>query len=261
MRAWNSYNWFHIPEIDLQAQRHDNRCSPLGRLYLIRSYGTFPSTVWVRRALLHRPLQHKSLLPPTTMTSLNACLQVVRLTEPAGDSVPYLESMAKVAVLVFKLLDQKAKNKESAKELCERIANTTMVIDTLVRMQGEGESSCYIDICEEMEKYLQGTRQDMTDIELKDRGIKGVFCVDEFRDAIQAYRRRVDDLKTDASIHSSVDCRLEGMQVHCAEKDVVAQAVACHWKESDEFVFRISKGSVAIMALFFFFFPLFLSDN
>ncbi|PBK65336.1 hypothetical protein ARMSODRAFT_1022446 [Armillaria solidipes] len=188
------------------------------------------------------------------MPALNACLQVARLAEAAGDSVPYLESVAKVAVLVFKLLDQKAKNKESVKELCESIANTIMVIETLVRMQGERESSCYIDICEEMEKYLQGTAQDMTDMKLKHRGIKGVFCVDHFRDAIQAYRRRVDDLKTDVMIHSLSDCRLEVMQVHCPMKDVVAQAVVRHLKESDEFVFRISKRPVAITALFFFFF-------
>ncbi len=104
------------------------------------------------------------------MSALNACLQVSRLAEAAGDSVPFLESVAKIAVLVFKLLDvrlillhcmhvltdscalqQKAKNKESAKELCESIANTILVINDLVRMQGECERSCYIDICGEME--------------------------------------------------------------------------------------------------------------
>ncbi|KAK0436259.1 hypothetical protein EV421DRAFT_1132285 [Armillaria borealis] len=188
------------------------------------------------------------------MPALNARLQVARLTEAAGDSVPYLESVAKVAVLVFKLLDQKAKNKESAKELCESIANTIMVIETLVRMQGERESSCYINICEEMEKYLQGTAQDKTDMKLKHRDIKGVFCVDDFRDAIQAYRRRVDDLKTDALIHSLGDCCLEVMQMHWPVTDVVAQVVVRHSKESDELIFRISKRAVAITALFFFFF-------
>ncbi|SJL18222.1 uncharacterized protein ARMOST_21800 [Armillaria ostoyae] len=164
--------------------------------------------------------------------------------------------MAKVTGVVFRLLDQKAKNKESAKELCESIANTIMVIDTLVRMQGERKSSCYIDICIQQSdyRYLQGTAQDMMDIKLKHHSIKGVFCVDDFRDAIQAYRRRVDDLKTDTLIHSLGDCHLEVMQVHCPMKDVVAQDVLCHSKESDEFIFRISKQPVAITALFFFFF-------
>ncbi len=39
--------------------------------------------------------------------------------------------------------------------------------------------------------------QDIKDFELKHRGLRGVFCVDDFRDAIQSYRRRVDNLKTD----------------------------------------------------------------
>ncbi len=39
--------------------------------------------------------------------------------------------------------------------------------------------------------------QDIKDFKLKHRGLRGVFWVDDFRDAIQAYRRRVDDLKTD----------------------------------------------------------------
>ncbi len=39
------------------------------------------------------------------MTALNACLTVARLAEAAGDSVPYLENVAKIAVLVFELLE------------------------------------------------------------------------------------------------------------------------------------------------------------
>ncbi len=39
--------------------------------------------------------------------------------------------------------------------------------------------------------------QDIKDFKHKHRGLRGVFCVDDFRDAIQAYRRRVDDLKMD----------------------------------------------------------------
>ncbi|SJL02825.1 uncharacterized protein ARMOST_06163 [Armillaria ostoyae] len=154
------------------------------------------------------------------MPALNARLQVARLAEAAGDSVPYLESVAKVAVLVFRLLDQKAKNKESAKELCESIANTIIVIETLVRIQGEQESTQRSGY-----RHLQGTAQDMTDMKLKHRGIKGVFCIDDFRDTIQAYRRRVDDLKTDALIHSLGDCCLEVMQMHWPVTDVVAQVV------------------------------------
>ncbi len=53
--------------------------------------------------------------------------------------------------------------------------------------------------------------QDIKDVTLKHRGLKGVFCVDDFRDAIQAYRRRVDDLKMDFVVILSLPsfpCRL-----------------------------------------------------
>ncbi len=43
--------------------------------------------------------------------------------------------------------------------------------------------------------YLHGMAQDLNDIKWKHRGIEAVFSVDEFRDAIHVYRRRVDDLK------------------------------------------------------------------
>ncbi|PBK65333.1 hypothetical protein ARMSODRAFT_1006694 [Armillaria solidipes] len=181
------------------------------------------------------------------MPALNACLKVANIAEASG--VPYVENVAKVAVVVFKLLEQKGKNKKSAEELCESIADTIVVIDTLVHMQGERGTSCYIDICGEMERYLESMAQDIKDIKLKHRGLKGVFCVDEFRDAIQAYRRRVDDLKMDFVIHSVGDCHLEVTQMHSLLKNAVAQAVV---RYPEEFVFRISKKSAAITAFFFF---------
>ncbi len=39
------------------------------------------------------------------MSALSACLTVARLAQAAGDSVPYLENVAKVVILVFKLLE------------------------------------------------------------------------------------------------------------------------------------------------------------
>ncbi|PBK84438.1 hypothetical protein ARMGADRAFT_1037159 [Armillaria gallica] len=170
------------------------------------------------------------------MSALNACLTVARLAEAAGNSVPYLENVAKVAVLVFELLEQKGKNKEDAKEICESIANTIVVIDTLVRMQGERGAPIFVGICGEMEGYLQGMAQDLKDTKRKHRGIKGVFSVNEFRDAIQAYRKRVDDLKMDFLIYVMSDCLFEVKQMRHSEED---------------FVIRIPKKPAAISALFF----------
>ncbi|PBK84444.1 hypothetical protein ARMGADRAFT_1088460 [Armillaria gallica] len=200
------------------------------------------------------------------MSALNACLQVARLAEAAADSVPYLESMAKVAVLVFRLLDvrftilrrtdvvadsafySKRRRTRKVPRNSESIANTILVINDLVRMQGERESSGYIDICRETEGYLQGMAQDLKDIKRKHHGIKGIFSVDDYWDAIQAYRRRIDDLKTDFLIHSVGDCRLKVTQMHYLLKNAMAPAVVRH---SEDFVFRIPKKHVAITAFFF----------
>ncbi|KAK0479495.1 hypothetical protein IW261DRAFT_1477733, partial [Armillaria novae-zelandiae] len=177
------------------------------------------------------------------MSALNVCLKVANIAEASG--VPYLENVAKVAVVVFELLEQKGKNKKAAQAFCESIADTIVVIDTLVRMHGDHDTSCYIDICGEMETYLEGMAQEIKDFKLKHRGLRGVFCVDDFRDVIQSYRRRVEDLKTDFVIHSVGDCNLKVTQMHGV---IMAQAAVHH---PDEFVFRIPKKPVAITAFFF----------
>ncbi|KAK0450495.1 uncharacterized protein EV420DRAFT_1562081, partial [Desarmillaria tabescens] len=107
----------------------------------------------------------------TTMPDLDVCLQVARLAEAVSDNVPYVESVAKAAVIIFELLQQMGKNKEDAKELYESIANMIIIIDTLVRFKGEQGVSCFIDICGEMEGYLQAMAQDMKDLQRKHRGM------------------------------------------------------------------------------------------
>ncbi|KAK0234338.1 hypothetical protein IW262DRAFT_146280 [Armillaria fumosa] len=184
------------------------------------------------------------------MSALNACLKVANIAEASG--IPYVQNVAKVAVVVFKLFEQKGKNKKDAKELCESIADTIVVIDTLVRMHGDQDTSCYIDICGEMETYLQCMAQDIKDFKLKHRGLRGGLCVDDFRDAIQSYRRRVDDLKTDFLIHTVGDCDSKITQIHCLLMNATPQTAVRHSGDSEEFVFRIPKKSVAITAFFFF---------
>ncbi|KAK0479506.1 hypothetical protein IW261DRAFT_1593530 [Armillaria novae-zelandiae] len=182
------------------------------------------------------------------MSTLSACLKVARIAE--ASSVPYLENVAKVAVVIFELLEQAGKNQKDAKELCESIANTIVVIDTLVHMQGERGAAYFMGICGEMEKYLQGMAKDIKDITRKQSRIKGVFKVDESRDAIQAYRKRVDDLKTDFLIHVTGDCLLGIMQMNCLLKDLTAQIVVHHLE--DDFVIRVPKTIASISALIFF---------
>ncbi|KAK0185321.1 hypothetical protein F5146DRAFT_1072392 [Armillaria mellea] len=152
------------------------------------------------------------------MPALNICLQVANIAEASG--VPYLEKLAKIAVTVFELLEKKGKNKEDAKELSESIANTIIVIDTLVRMHGERAGPYFEDVCVAMAEYLSRIAQDLKDAQRKQRSIKGIFNVDEFRGAIQVYRKRVDDLKIDFLIHLMGDCISEVIQVHRVVQDL-----------------------------------------
>ncbi|KAK0218484.1 hypothetical protein EDD85DRAFT_1029196 [Armillaria nabsnona] len=156
------------------------------------------------------------------MSPLNACLKVANIAEASG--VPYVENVAKVALVALKLLEQKGKNKKSADELCESIADTIVVIDTLVRRHGDQGTLCYSDSCGEMEKYLQSMMEDIKSFKLKHRGFRGFFRADNFRDIIRAHRRRVDDLKTDFLIHSVGDCNSKVTQIHCLLMNATPQA-------------------------------------
>ncbi|PBK84426.1 hypothetical protein ARMGADRAFT_608987 [Armillaria gallica] len=146
------------------------------------------------------------------MPALNASLQVASLVEASG--IPYVEKLAKVAVAVIELLEKKAKNKEDVKELCENINNTIAVIQTLVGMHGERGAAYFKDICVEMEGYLAGIVQDLEGAHRKYRGFKGLFNVNEFRDAILGYGKRVDDLKMDFLIHVTGDSMLALIEIH-----------------------------------------------
>ncbi|KAK0207296.1 hypothetical protein IW262DRAFT_665448 [Armillaria fumosa] len=164
------------------------------------------------------------------MPALNICLKVADIAEASG--APYLENVAKVAVVIFKLLEKKGENKESTKELCENIANTIIVIDTLVRMQGELGAAYFMGICGEIEVYLQAVPEHLQDPKRKHRGLEDVFNIDEFQDTIQAYRKHVEDLKMDLVIDVTGNCLLDAMQM-CLLKNQP--------HEEGDFVIRIPK--------------------
>ncbi|KAK0464097.1 hypothetical protein IW261DRAFT_1524714, partial [Armillaria novae-zelandiae] len=155
---------------------------------------------------------HLSFSETTTMPALNVCLQVAKIAE--GSGIPYLEDLAKAGVTVFELLEKKGKNKKAAKELSESIANTIVVIDTIVHMHRIRAGAYFEDICGGMAGYLDSMAQDLNHTHLKHHGIKSFFNVDECRDVIQVYRKRVDNLKVNFLIHLMGDCFAEVIKVH-----------------------------------------------
>ncbi|KAK0466644.1 hypothetical protein IW261DRAFT_1521109, partial [Armillaria novae-zelandiae] len=177
------------------------------------SHLIIPLLPWCRDCgSVRQSTAHLSFSEITTMPALNVCLQVAKIAE--GSGIPYLEDLAKAAVTVFELLEKKGKNKKAAKELSESIANTIVVIDTFVRIHGDRAGAYFEDVCGTMAGYLDSMAQDLKHTHLKHRGIKCFFNVDECRDTIQAYRKRVDDLKVDFLIHLTGDCFAEVIEVH-----------------------------------------------
>ncbi|KAK0429837.1 hypothetical protein EV421DRAFT_1863806 [Armillaria borealis] len=188
------------------------------------------------------------------MPSLNACLKVANLAEASG--IPYIEKLAKIVVVVMELLEQRGKNKKDVKALCESIANTVVVVNTVVSMYEEVGAAYFTSICEEMEEYLTSLAEDLkSEVKSKHHGIKGFFSTKELRNAIQDYRIRVNDLKTDFLIHVTSDSRLALVDVQATQRDSMRLMAEIRNKQNTalegEFVIRIATKPV----VFFFFDP------
>ncbi|KAK0491804.1 hypothetical protein EDD18DRAFT_1186347 [Armillaria luteobubalina] len=162
------------------------------------------------------------------MRPINSCALIAKLAEATG--VPYLENLAKVAVIVIELLDvrmtvvcpsvtcccsslhlvQKVKtNKHRAKELAESITNTITVINSHVTgRKGEQGSTYFVDVCNEMKRCLSSITEHLKNETRKQCRLKGLLDAHDLRDAIESYRRQIEDLKMDFLIHITSDCLL-----------------------------------------------------
>ncbi|KAK0462816.1 hypothetical protein IW261DRAFT_1527148 [Armillaria novae-zelandiae] len=169
-------------------------------------------SVWLSTA-------HLSFSETMTMPALNVCLQVAKIA--GGSGIPYFEDLAKVAVTVFELLEvQKGKNKKAAKELSESIANTIVIIDSIVCMHRDRAGAYFEDVCGAMAGYLDSMTQDLKDAQQKHRGVKSFFnrkCVDDFR---------VDFLVI--QVHSMVQALKDTAQMRPRDFGMVPEKISMH---------------------------------
>ncbi|KAK0491724.1 hypothetical protein EDD18DRAFT_1416029 [Armillaria luteobubalina] len=165
------------------------------------------------------------------MPSLNACLQVASLAKALG--IPYIEKLAKVVVVIMELLEQRGNTKKDVKALCKSIANTVIAINTVVKMHEEVRAAYFMSICAEMEEYLMSLVEDLKrEVKSKHHGIKGLFSTKELRDAIQDYRTRVTDLKTDFLIHIGSESCLLLVDIQATQSDL-KQLIAEIWNKQN----------------------------
>lgn len=76
-------------------------------------------------------------------------------------------------------------------------------------------------------RYLSDMMKELKDTKQKYHGFKGIFHVDKFRDAIQAYEKRVNDLKMDFLVRVSPIFRGEDLGLVCCRSR--SRATAC-WR-------------------------------
>ncbi|SJL13669.1 uncharacterized protein ARMOST_17117 [Armillaria ostoyae] len=114
-------------------------------------------------------------------------------------------------VVVIELLEKVKTNEHEAKELCKSIANTVTVINSwhIVGRIGEERAEYFACICSEMEQCLIDIEEQLNDEKRKCRGFKKILTVNDFHDAIETYRRHVEDLKTDFLISITGECLLK----------------------------------------------------
>ncbi|SJL02957.1 uncharacterized protein ARMOST_06300 [Armillaria ostoyae] len=140
------------------------------------------------------------------MRPFSSCILIAKLAEATG--VPYLENLAKAAIAVIELLEKVKTNKERVKELAESIVNTVNVIEShhVAGREGEKRAEYLADICSEMERCLGDIAEHLNNEIRRHRGIKGYLDANDFRDAIESYRRQFEDLKIDFVIQVNLDC-------------------------------------------------------
>ncbi|PBK84476.1 hypothetical protein ARMGADRAFT_1132933 [Armillaria gallica] len=166
--------------------------------------------------------QHLSLsLYETTTMSLSTSLKLARIAADSG--APYVGNLAKVAAAIMELLEAKGKNKAATKELCESITDTIVVVDTLIKMQGETGETHFKEICLEMERYLGLIIQGLKDAQRKQHGFKGILNAPEFKATIESYGRRVDHLRIDFLLQVMGDCKIAFMEIICKQHDLMVE--------------------------------------
>ncbi|KAK0466639.1 hypothetical protein IW261DRAFT_1521088 [Armillaria novae-zelandiae] len=184
----------------------------------------------------------------------------------ADSGAPYVGSLAKVATAILDLLEAKGKNKKTTKELCDSIANTIVVVDTLIKMQRDTGEIHFKDVCLEMERYLDCISQELKDAQRKQRGIMGVFDAPEFKATIKTYGKRVHDLKVDFLLQVMGDCKLALNDISCQLQDLIAETQSMKDTASKEVrvirtVIRQTAYYSALALCLFAFFVLFLTDD
>lgn len=155
-------------------------------------------------------------------------------------------------VVVIELLEKVKTNEHEAKELCKSIANTVTVINSwhIVGRIGEERAEYFACICSEMEQCLIDIEEQLNDEKRKCRGFKKILTVNDFHDAIETYRRHVEDLKTDFLISITGECLLKLCELMAEVRNTNREGTGV--ARRDETMVHISINRTVFFALILF---------
>ncbi|KAJ7599605.1 hypothetical protein C8J56DRAFT_1019250 [Mycena floridula] len=143
---------------------------------------------------------------------LGQAILSAKLAASAGDCVPIpgVGAAAALIVTILELIQKSSQNKKDFKEMTQSLLETIQVLQEAVASSGRSDTSMFKDFCLDFEEYLGSLTQEIQDQanSKNQRGILGIFKANKVRDKVEEYRRRIELLKGNFSLHVSVGTRI-----------------------------------------------------
>ncbi|PBK71092.1 hypothetical protein ARMSODRAFT_63304 [Armillaria solidipes] len=151
----------------------------------------------------------------TTMSSIDSCLKIAKLTAAAGGMAPFpfITGAAQCVVVVLETIESAAKNGKDLQESAESTVATLVVVRDTVIAHGPTSASCFKDICLDFQTYLNDLLSKLNK-EGKPSGIRRLLKAKKISEDIGAYRQRVQMAKDNFLIRTTTMTRLVLSDVH-----------------------------------------------
>ncbi|KAJ7599618.1 hypothetical protein C8J56DRAFT_185 [Mycena floridula] len=142
---------------------------------------------------------------------LGQAILAAKVAASAGDCVPIpgVGAVAGLIATILELIQKSGQNKKDFKEMTRSLLETIQVLQEAVH-SGRGDTSMFKEFCLDFEQILGSLAQEIQAQANSrgQRGILGIFRANTVRDKVDEYRRRIELLKNNFSLHVSVGTRI-----------------------------------------------------
>ncbi|KAK0471993.1 hypothetical protein IW261DRAFT_821017 [Armillaria novae-zelandiae] len=161
-------------------------------------------------------------------SNIGAWIQFAKLAAAAGEMAPfpYIKGVAGCIVTILEIIELAGKNNKDLQDLAESIGTTIRIIKETVQAHGDTSAIHFRDICVEIQKFLESLIVELNGTQrmLKSKTITQFLTTKKVSGAIDGYKRRVNDIKTDFLVLVTADSRLAMSEMQDALIDTVTQA-------------------------------------